>query len=90
MFVYDITSPDSFQHVQNWIEDIHNQSPKTVLIILVGNKIDLEDKRVISYNEGNELAIKNGMIFAETSAKTGDGIEEIFLKTAKRNCKKYE
>ena len=87
MVVYDITSPDSFQHVQNWIEDIHNQSPKTVLIILVGNKIDLEDKRVISYDEGNELAIKNGMIFAETSAKTGDGIEEIFLKSAKEIVK---
>ena len=87
MVVYDITSRDSFEHVQNWIEDIHNQSPKTVLIILVGNKIDLEDKRVISYDEGNELAIKNGMIFAETSAKTGDGIEEIFLKSAKEIVK---
>ena len=69
------------------IEDIRNQSPKTVLIILVGNKIDLEDKRVISYDEGNDLAIKNGMIFAETSAKTGDGIEEIFLKSAKEIVK---
>ena len=87
MVVYDITSRDSFEHVQNWIEDIHNQSPKTVLIILVGNKIDLEDKRDISYDEGNNLAIKNGMIFAETSAKTGDGIEEVFLKSAKEIVK---
>ena len=88
MVVYDITSQESFEHVQNWIEDIRNQSPKTVLIILIGNKIDLEDKRVVSYDEGNEFAMKNGIIFAETSAKTGDGIEEIFLKSAQEIAKK--
>jgi small GTP-binding protein len=87
MVVYDITSLDSFHHVQNWIEDIRNQSPKTVLIILIGNKIDLEEKRVVSYDEGSEFAIRNGIIFAETSAKTGDGIEEIFLKSAKEIAK---
>ena len=87
MVVYDITSLDSFHHVQNWIEDIRNQSPKTVLIILIGNKIDLEEKRAVSYDEGSEFAIRNGIIFAETSAKTGDGIEEIFLKSAKEIAK---
>ena len=66
--VYDITNRNSFANIQNWIEDIRNQSPKTVLIILIGNKIDLEDKRVVSYDEGNEFAMKNGIIFAETSA----------------------
>ena len=84
MVVYDITNFKSFQNVQNWIEDIHNQSPKTVLIILVGNKIDLEDKRVVSYEQGNDFAMKNGIIFGETSAKTGDGINEIFSKSIKK------
>ena len=87
MVVYDITNDNSFKHVQNWIEDIRNQSSKTVLIILVGNKIDLEDKRVISYDEGNEFAMKNGIIFGETSAKTGVGIEEIFYKSIKEIIK---
>ena len=87
MVVYDITNDNSFKHVQNWIEDIRNQSSKTVLIILVGNKIDLEDKRVISYDEGNEIAMKNGIIFGETSAKTGVGIEEIFYKSIKEIIK---
>ena len=90
MVVYDITSKNSFEHVQNWIDDIKNQSPKTVLIILVGNKIDLEENRVISYDEGNEFATKNGLIFEETSAKTGVGIEEIFLKSAKEIAKRME
>ena len=78
MIVYDITSSETFQHIQNWIEDIRNQSPKTVLIILIGNKIDLEDKRVISYDEGNEFAIKHGIIFAETSAKLGMELKKFF------------
>ena len=88
MVVYDITNMESFKHVQNWIEDIRNQSPKTVLIILIGNKIDLEDKRVVNYDEGNDFANKNGIIFGETSAKSGDGIDDIFLKSAKEIIKK--
>ena len=90
MVVYDITNRESFEHVQNWIDDIKNQSPKTVLIILVGNKIDLDENRVITYDEGSEFATKNGLIFEETSAKTGVGIEEIFLKSAKEIAKKME
>ena len=87
MVVYDITNRDSFEHVQNWIEDVRNQSPKTVLIILVGNKIDLEDQRVVTYDEGNEFAMKNGIIFGETSAKSGVGIEEIFTKSVQEIVK---
>ena len=87
MVVYDITNKESFEHVQNWIEDVRNQSPKTVLIILIGNKIDLEDQRVVSYDEGNEFAMKNGLIFGETSAKSGVGIEEIFLKSVQEIVK---
>ena len=90
MVVYDITNRDSFEHIVNWIQDIRDQSPKTVLIVLVGNKIDLEDKRVVSYDEGSEFAIKNGFIFEETSAKTGQGIEEIFTKSAKEIVKKMD
>ena len=78
MVVYDITNEQSFKNVKNWIEDIRNESPKTVLIILVGNKIDLEDRRVISFDDGNDFAIENGLIFGETSAKTGDGIKKYF------------
>ena len=88
MVVYDITNRESFENIQSWIEDIRTQSPKTVLIILIGNKIDLDDRRIITYDEGNEFAIKNGLIFGETSAKTGEGIEEIFKKSAQEIDKK--
>jgi small GTP-binding protein len=82
MVVYDITRRESFDHIVNWIEDVHNQSPKTITIVLIGNKIDLEDQRAVSYDEGNDFAIKNGIIFTETSAKSGEGVDEIFKKSA--------
>ena len=90
MVVYDITCRKSFENIQNWVQDVHEQSPKTILIILIGNKIDLEDKRVVSYEEGNDFAVKNGLIFMETSAKTGEGVEEIFNESAQQIVKKME
>ena len=81
MVVYDITKRTSFNNVQNWLQDVITQSPKTVLIILIGNKIDLEDKREVIFDEGNEHAIKHGIMFMETSAKTGEGVEEAFRKS---------
>ena len=90
MVVYDITCRESFDHIKNWLQDIHEQSPKTVLIILIGNKIDLEDKRKISTDEGKDVAAQNGLIFMETSAKTGEGVNEIFEKTALEITKKME
>ena len=90
IIVYDVTNKQSFENIQNWLEDVHNQSPKTVLIALIGNKIDLDDKRVISFDEGKELALKNGIIFMETSAKTGEGVNEVFNYTAQEIEKKMK
>ena len=90
MVVYDITSRDSFNNVMSWIEDCKNQSPKTIFMILVGNKCDLEDKRQVSYEEGQDLAEKNELLFFETSAKDGINVEEIFVNSAKEISKKIE
>ena len=90
IIVYDVTNKQSFENIQNWLEDVHNQSPKTVLIALIGNKIDLDDKRVITFDEGKELALKNGIIFMETSAKTGEGVNEVFNYTAQEIEKKMK
>ena len=88
--VYDITNKNSFQNIKSWIEDCKKQSPKTVLLILVGNKADLEDKRQVTYEEGSIFAEKNGMLFFETSAKNGKNIEEIFIKSSYEIAKKIE
>jgi small GTP-binding protein len=90
LVVYDITNRDSFNNIANWVEACKNQSPKTIFMVLVGNKSDLSDKRVISIDEGRELAEKYNMIFFETSAKTGDNVDLIFFKSAEEIAKKIE
>ena len=53
---------------------------KNILICLIGNKIDLENKREVSYEEGKNFAEENELLFFETSAKEGNNIQEIFFK----------
>ena len=90
LVVYDISSRDSFNNVMSWIDDCKNQSPKTIFIVLVGNKSDLDDKRQVSYEEGKELADKNELLFFESSAKDGINVDEIFVNSAKEIAKKIE
>jgi small GTP-binding protein len=90
LVVYDISSRDSFNNVTTWIEDCKNQSPKTIFMVLVGNKCDLNDKRQVTTEEGKDLADKNDMMFFETSAKDGINVEQIFLNSATEICKKIE
>ena len=52
------------------------------MICLIGNKIDLEEQREVSYEEGKNLAEENNLLFFETSAKDGNNIQEIFLESA--------
>ena len=52
------------------------------MICLIGNKIDLENKREVSYEEGKNFAEENDLLFFETSAKEGNNIQEIFVQSA--------
>ena len=86
--VYDITSKKSFENIQSWIEDCRKQCPKTILLVLIANKVDLENEREVSYEEGANFAKKYEMFFFETSAKTGKNIDEVFIKTTNEIAKK--
>ena len=88
--VYDISNRTTFDNIKSWVEDCKKLSPKTVLMILVGNKIDLEDKREVTFDEGSIFAQKNGMIFFECSAKTGKNIEQIFMESTKEVAKRIK
>lgn len=83
LIVYDITCRNSFEHLQSWINDANSLCPETVELVLIGNKNDLEGQRKITYKEGKEKAEENGMMFFESSAKTGYNVDEIMMTTVK-------
>ena len=60
--VYDITNRNSFLDVKSWLDDCKKQSPKTVILVLIGNKIDLEEQREVSFEEGNNFAKENNIV----------------------------
>ena len=88
MVVYDITKEESFSHIQTWMKDCKELAPSTVLIALIGNKSDLEEQRVITKERGENLARENNMMFFETSALNGNGIENAFKKCIEKVDKK--
>ena len=82
VLIYDITNNQTFENVSKWVNQIHEEVSLNVVIFLAGNKIDLEEKREISYEIGEKLAKELGCTFFEASAKTGVNIDEIFNELA--------
>ena len=80
LLVYDISVKDTFTHLPDWIKDLTNVNLNDVIFALVGNKIDLADKRAVSTEEGEQFAQEQKCIFQEVSAKTGDGFSDLFYK----------
>uniref|UniRef100_A0A672P3F5 Ras-related protein Rab-6B-like n=1 Tax=Sinocyclocheilus grahami TaxID=75366 RepID=A0A672P3F5_SINGR len=82
--VYDITNLNSFQQTSKWIDDVRTERGSDVIIMLVGNKTDLADKRQVSITteEGEQRAKELNVMFIETSAKTGYNVKQLFRRVA--------
>ena len=82
LFVYDTTRHSTFQNIEaKWLKDLKEFGESDPAFILIGNKIDLKDSRIVSTEKGEELAKKITAIdFIETSAKYGDNVENTFKK----------
>ncbi len=85
LLIYDITSPSSFKNIRNWISQIRDSLKDEACIVLVGNKVDLENDRKIDTDKGIQLAKEfNINHFFETSAKNNYNINIVFEKLVKQ------
>lgn len=84
LLVYDVSKRSSFDNLKLWVREIQENTSPTTVIMLIGNKIDLDANRVISYEEGKDFAKKNGFLFREASALTGDYVAEAFQQLIQR------
>lgn len=76
--VYDITQSASLEKARTWIRELQRQADPSIVIALCGNKTDLEARRQVSQDEAKKYADEEGLMWAETSAKTGEGVQDIF------------
>ena len=112
LLVYDISSRESFNSLANWLTDARTLASPSIIILLVGNKKDLEAEREVTFLEASRyvgliywvkkysylratskilrFAQENDLLFMETSAKTGEAVEEAFLKCSKTILAKIE
>ncbi|KAG0592990.1 hypothetical protein M758_1G287900 [Ceratodon purpureus] len=82
VIVYDVSNRQSFLNTARWVEEVRTERGKDVVIVLVGNKTDLVDKRQVSVEEGETKTRELGALMIETSAKAGFNIKGLFRKIA--------
>lgn len=78
MLVYDITKRETFDHIPRWLEELRAHADKNIVIILIGNKSDLQDQRAVPTEDAKEFAEKEGLFFLETSALNATNVENSF------------
>ncbi|KAG6376273.1 GTP binding protein [Boletus reticuloceps] len=80
--VYDITNRQSYLSTSKWIDDVRSERGYDVIIVLVGNKADLSEKRQVTVEEATQKATQMSIMFMETSAKAGHNVKSLFKKIA--------
>jgi len=76
--VYDITQSSSLDKARTWIKELQRQADPSIVIALCGNKSDLSARRQVTPEEAQKYAEEEGLMWGETSAKTAEGVTEIF------------
>ena len=84
LLVYDITRRETFNHLTRWLEEARQNANANMVIMLIGNKSDLEHRRAVATEEGVKFARDNNLVFLETSAKSADNVEEVGRERGKK------
>lgn len=82
LLVYDVTNLKSFENIAKWLRNIDEHANEDVEKMILGNKCDMSDKRIIPTERGEAIAREHGIRFLETSAKANVNIERVFLDLA--------
>eukprot|EP01006_Ploeotia_vitrea_P045838 TRINITY_DN66973_c5_g2_i2.p1 TRINITY_DN66973_c5_g2~~TRINITY_DN66973_c5_g2_i2.p1 ORF type:complete len:223 (-),score=93.66 TRINITY_DN66973_c5_g2_i2:59-697(-) len=90
LLVYDITSRDTYNHLVSWLTDARTLARSDITVIVVGNKSDKKAAREVTLLEASRFAQENDLLFMETSAKTGECVDEVFLKCTQSILGKIE
>ena len=80
LLVFDITRKTTFENLDNWLIDLRTNADQDILIILIGNKSDLVESRVVTSEEAQTKAEQYNVAYLETSAKSGDNISKAFTE----------
>ncbi|XP_053220638.1 ras-related protein Rab-26 [Podarcis raffonei] len=83
LLLYDVTNRTSFDNIQAWLTEIHEYAKQDVVLMLLGNKVDSTQERVVKREDGEKLAKEYGVPFMETSAKSGLNVDLAFTAIAK-------
>lgn len=89
ILVFDITDKTSFSKVQHWIEELRKIVGSDIILVIASNKIDLENKRQVLDHTASVYANSVGATIVPSSAKTGKGVNELFLEVTKRLLQKH-
>jgi small GTP-binding protein len=83
LIVYDVTNRESFESVASWVKLSNDKAPETARIVIVGNKCDLDAKRVVQFAEGTRCAQEhNAFLFLETSALNAESVDSLLMAVA--------
>lgn len=88
ILVYDITLLSTFERVQEWVRELQASSKEEIVLSLVGNKVDMQEKRAVDFQKAKEYADSIGAMVCETSAKLNTGVDAMFLHVSKELAKR--
>jgi len=77
LLLFDVTNRETFRLVATWVKSLKDKDLDKEEVFLIGNKIDLHDRREVSFREGKQLAVSYGFKYFETSAKTGEHVDNV-------------